>query len=258
MEAKNFAGKAAIVTGASRGIGKAIALKLAGGGARLVLTARSVEALADTMTQAKALGAEALAVATPDTIADPVVAAVLKAFGGVDILINNAGTTKSGNFTELTDEDWADGYEVKLFGAVRMARAAWPHLKQRQGSVINLGGAGGHTPDARFSIGGSVNAAVMAFTKSLAQVGIDDGVQVNCINPGLVRTDRLVRRIEEAAERWSVDLEEAARRMQVEQKITRFAQPEEIADLVAYILSPSGRVLHGALLDADAGYTKGL
>ncbi len=258
MQTKNFTGKTAIVSGASRGIGKAIALNLAAGGAQLVLTARSLEALADTIAQAQALGTKALAVATPDTAAEPVIAAALQAFGGVDILINNAGTTKTGKFTELTDADWADGYQVKVFGAVRLARAAWPHLKQRKGSVINIGGAGGHTPDARFSIGGSVNAAVMAFTKSLAQVGIEDGVQVNCINPGLVRTDRLIRRIEEAAEMWSVSQEEAAKRMHAELKITRFAESEEIADLVAYILSPSGRVFHGALLDADAGYTKGL
>ena len=251
-------GKVAIVTGASRGLGRAIAVRLAQGGAKLVLTARSEAALEDTAGEVRGLGAEVRLLATPEGDPEPVVAAASSAFGGIDILVNNAGTTKSGDFVALTDEDWADGYRVKLFGAVRMSRAAWPELKRRCGAIINIAGAGGHTPDARFTIGGSVNSAVMAFTKALAQVGIEDSVQVNCINPGLIKTDRLNRRIEEGAQRWSVSMEEAATRMHVEQRITRFGEPHEIADLVVYILSPSGRLFHGSLIDADAGYTKGM
>ena len=251
-------GKVAIVTGASRGIGRAIALRLAQGGAHLVLTAQSEEALEGTVQDARKMGAKVKALATPDCAPGPLVSAATSLFGGIDIVVNNAGKTKTGDFLELNDDDWESGYAVKLFGATRLCKAAWPELKRRQGSIINIAGAGGHTPDSRFTIGGSVNAAMMAFTKALAQLGIEDGVQVNCINPGLIKTDRLNKRIDDAAVKWSVSTEEAANRMHAEHRITRFGEPSEIAELIAYITSPSGRLMHGALIDIDAGYTKGI
>lgn len=250
--------KVAIVTGASRGIGQAIAYRLVRDGARMVVTARSVESLAETVEGIARLGGEVEIVATPGGEADLVVEAAMSRFGRIDILVNNAGTTKTGAFLALTDEDWADGYATKVFAAMRLCRAAWPALKASGGSVVNIAGAGGRTPDEFFTIGGSVNSAVMAFTKALAQLGIEDGVQVNGINPGLIKTNRLIRRIGEAAERWGVPLAEAEARMLVEHKISRFGQPEEIADLIAYITSPAGRIFQAALLDADAGFTKGI
>jgi NAD(P)-dependent dehydrogenase (short-subunit alcohol dehydrogenase family) len=258
MEQKHFSGKVAIVTGASRGIGRAIALRLADGGARLVITARSLAALQDTSEHIRSKGLDVVSVATPDGDADLVVSKAIQAFDGIDILVNNAGTTKSGEFTSLTDEDWADGYRTKVFGAARLCKAAWPELKRRRGSVVNIGGVGGRAPDERFAIGGSVNAAVMAFTKSLAQLGIADGVQVNCVNPGLIRTDRLQKRIVEAAQRWTLSLEDAEGKLLLENRIARFGEATEIAELIAYILSPSGRLLQGALIDADAGFNKGV
>jgi len=258
MENNTLVGKVAIVTGASRGIGRSIALRLADGGVRLVVTARSLAALQETADLIRRSGVEVVLVATPEGDPERVVLEATRAFGGIDILINNAGTTKSADFLSLTDEDWADGYRVKVFGATRLCRAAWPQLKERRGSVINIGGVGGRAPDERFTIGGSVNAAVMAFTKALAQLGITDGVQVNCVNPGLIRTDRLTKRIADAAKRWSVSVEEAEAKMLLEHRIGRFGEPNEIAELVAYIVSPPGRLLQGSLIDADAGFNKGV
>ena len=258
VSGKQLAGKVAIVTGASRGIGRAIARRFAASGSKLVLTARSLEALRTTLEEVRAMGAGAEGVATPDGDPSAVVSTATSTFGRIDVLINNAGTTKTGDFISLTDRDWADGYQVKVFAAVRLARAAWPELKKSKGSVINLAGAGGHTPDARFTIGGSVNAAVMAFSKALAQLGIEDGVQVNCINPGLVRTDRLIHPIEHAMKSWSLEREAAEARMRAEYRISRFGEPEEIADFILYLLSPPGRIFQGAHIDADAGFTKGI
>jgi NAD(P)-dependent dehydrogenase (short-subunit alcohol dehydrogenase family) len=251
-------GKVAIVTGASRGIGQAIALRFAADGARLVITARTVESLADTAARVQRAGGAVECVATPDGNADRVVKAALDRFACIDILVNNAGTTKGGAFLSLTDDEWAEGFGTKMFAAMRLCRAAWPSLKARGGSVVNMAGAGGRTPDAFFAMGGSVNAAVMAFTKALAQLGIEDGVQVNALNPGFVKTDRLTRRIAEAAERWQLPQEQAEQRMHVEHKISGFATPTQIADIIAFIVSPQGRLFQGALIDADAGYTKGV
>lgn len=239
--------KVAIVSGASRGIGHAIALRLAADGARVVLTARDEGLLKET---AAIIGEEnslvaALDLRLADSAAKIVDAAVAK-FGTVDILVNNAGATKRGDFETLTDDDFVDGFALKYFGAVRLTRAAWPHLKKQSGAVVNIVGSGGRTPGALFTIGGSVNAAVLSFTKAMSEKGIQDGVQVNAINPGPVRTARFAKRLEGTTE-------EAILR---EEKIARIGEPADIAALVSFILSPHGRLLQGSLIDADGGATK--
>jgi len=147
---------------------------------------------------------------------------------------------------------------LKFFGAVRITRAAWPHLKQQSGSVVNIAGVGGRTPGPQFAIGGSVNAAVLSFTKALADVGVRDGVQVNAINPGPVRTDRLERRLAAEAAASGTDVVEAARSFVRDAKITRLGDPEDIANLVSFMVSPAGRLLQGSLIDMDGGQTKTL
>jgi len=249
--------RTAIVTGASRGIGRAIALRLARNGARVVLCARDRDALDRAVRDVEQAQGRAIAVSLdlrlPDA-APQIVAAALGAFGTIDILVNNAGATKRGEFEQLSDEDWMDGFALKFFGAVRLTRAVWPHLKQQAGSVVNIAGVGGRTPGPQFAIGGSVNAALLSFTKALADVGIRDGVQVNAINPGPVRTGRLERRLAE----MGTDIEEAERNFVRDAGITRLGDPEDIANLVAFVVSPAGRLLQGALIDMDGGQTKTL
>src|SRR5262249_9215435 len=247
--------KTAIVTGASRGIGRAIAVQLARDGAQIVLCARDQVALDETAGAIEQAQGRAIAVALDLRLTDSagqIVTSALGAFGGIDILVNNAGATKRGEFELLTDDDWADGFALKFFGAVRLTRAAWPHLKQQSGSVVYIAGVGGRTPGPQFAIGGSVNAALLSFTKALADVGVRDGVQVNAINPGSVRTDRLAKRLAS----MGGDAEEAARSLVREVNITRLGEPEDIANLVSFVVSPAGRLLQGSLIDMDGGQTK--
>jgi 3-oxoacyl-[acyl-carrier protein] reductase len=180
--------------------------------------------------------------------------AALREFGAIDFVVNCAGATKRGDFESLTDDDWADGYALKMFGAVRVTRAAWPHLRTRSGSVINIAGVGGRTPGPQFTIGGSVNAALLAFTKALADVGLTDSVQVNAVNPGPVRTARLEKRLAAI----SADPAAAEAAFIRDEKIVRIGEPSDIAALVSFILSPAGRLLHGSLIDMDGGSTKSL
>ena len=149
-------GKIIVVTGASRGIGRAIALRLAREGAALVLAARSEEDLLKVAAEAEAAGGMAVAVAIDLRTADSpaaLVKAALDAYGAIDIVVNNAGATKRGDFLELTDADWVDGFALKFFGAVRLTREAWPHLKARRGAVLNIVGSGARTPGPEFTIG---------------------------------------------------------------------------------------------------------
>lgn len=251
-------GKVAIVTGASKGIGRAIAETLATEGMKLVLIARSADLLESL---ARSLPGESL-VQTVD-LRDPavpaqVVAATAQRFGGIDLVVNNAGATKRGDFLQLTDDDWADGYALKFFGAMRLSRAAWPHLMRRQGSIVSIIGIGGRTGQAEFAIGGSVNAAAMNLTKVLADRGVIDGVRVNAINPGAIATERLQVRIQNFAREQGISEAEAAVKLPRSMGIARFGEPAEIARAVAFLASPQAAYLQGAVIDVDGGQTRTL
>ena len=251
--------RTAIVTGASRGIGRAIALRLAKDGVRMILSARDRDRLDGAVSEIRKTGGEAaflpLDLRTPD--APPRLAEfALKTFGRIDIVVNNAGATKRGEFSDLTEEDWADGFALKFFGAVRLTRAAWPHLKATSGSLINISGIGGRTPGSEFTIGGSVNAALLSFTKAMADAGVRDGVQVNAINPGAIRTDRYQTRMARLAAERGMDVASTEREFVQAENITRIGEPEDVAGLVAFVASREGRYLQGALIDMDGGATK--
>src|SRR5579875_2021017 len=256
---KRLIGKTAIVTGSNRGIGRAIAQRFAAEGARVVLAARDAALLetaaAEILNRGGTAARMALDLRPPDAPARRV-EFTLREFGPPEILVNNAGATKRGDFFELSEEDWADGFALKFFGAVRLTRAAWPHLKERRGSVLNLSGVGGRMPGPYFPIGGSVNAALLSFTKAMADVGVRDGVQVNAINPGSIRTDRLRRLLAQQAAEHNIPPEQAEQKIVEMNRITRIGEPEEIAALAAFVVSPEGRLLQGALIDMDAGATK--
>jgi NAD(P)-dependent dehydrogenase (short-subunit alcohol dehydrogenase family) len=256
---KPLQGKISIVTGASRGIGRAIALRLAAEGSSVVLCARDQALLDAAAIEIRASGGSAEAIALdlrlPDSgqrIADFAVGR----FGRIDIVVNNAGATKRGDFLDLTDDDFADGFALKFFGSVRLTRAAWPHLKAARGSVVFISGVGGRTPGAQFTIGGSVNAALLSLTKALADLGLRDGVQVNAVNPGTIRTARYTGRLNALAKERGLDPESAEREYVRNGAIARIGEPEDIAALVAFVAGPEGKMLHGALIDMDAGATK--
>jgi 3-oxoacyl-[acyl-carrier protein] reductase len=251
--------RVAIVKGASQGIGRAIALKLAEEGAEVMLAARSAELLKEVQAEIESKGGKAawlsLDLRTPNAPA-LLVEKTIEVLRGIDIVVNNAGATKRGDFLTLSEEDWMDGFALKLFGAVRLLRAAWPILKQRKGSVVNIAGVGGRTPGVQFTIGGSVNAAMLSFTKAMADVGVRDGVQVNAINPGAVRTARLVSRLQTLSKEKGISAAEAEALMVADSGITKIGEPEDVANLVAFMVSPQNRYLHGALIDLDGGTTK--
>ena len=252
--------KVAVVTGASRGIGQAIARRLAADGAHCILCARDREALTRVALEIAAAGgtADLVALDLRDAGAAARVVEAAERRGRLDILVNNAGATVRGPFTALTDDAWQDGFALKFFGAVRLCRTAWSLLQTNRGSIVNIAGIGGRTPGAEFAIGGSVNAALMCFTKSIADAGVAAGIQVNAINPGSIRTDRLRKRLADVSTREGIDHETAERHFVTSSGTTRIGEPDDISALVAFVVGPEGRFLHGALIDMDGGATKAL
>jgi NAD(P)-dependent dehydrogenase (short-subunit alcohol dehydrogenase family) len=254
-------GKVALVTGSSRGIGRGIAEGLATEGCRLMLTGRDAAALSDVAATVTRRGgaAEILAIdLRRQDAADTLVAAVRKAYGRLDILVNNAGTTKRGDFLTLPDADWDEGFALKFFAHVRLARAAWPLLCETRGSLVVIGGTAGKQPTANSIIGASVNAAVNSFCQALAQIGNDAGVQVNVVSPGHVDTDRLQRRIDALKKETGLDEAGARERYRQTLGVNRLGLPKDVADLVAFIASPRGRWLHGAVVDLHGGQIRAI
>jgi 3-oxoacyl-[acyl-carrier protein] reductase len=253
-------GKVALVTGSSRGIGRGVALTLAQEGCDVMLTGRDEAALREVTSAIGQHGRTAKYCPLDlreEKAAETLVAAVREGFGRL-LLVNNAGATKRGDFLALTDADWADGYALKFFAHVRLSRAAWPLLRDVGGSVVTIGGTGGRMPTAAFTIGSSVNAASAAFAKALADLGKTDHVQVNTINPGHVETDRLWRRISADMERTGRSEAEVREQHRQDINITRFGAPEDVASLVAFMVSLRGRWLHGATIDMDGGEVRAL
>jgi NAD(P)-dependent dehydrogenase (short-subunit alcohol dehydrogenase family) len=254
-------GKVALVTGASKGLGRAISQTLATEGMHLALAARTEPALRELADQIESQGGQAMVFPVDlsiPTTAQQFIDAALARFGQIDLLVNNAGATKRGGFLQLTDQDWHAGYELKFHGTVRLCRCAWPHLVKSHGSIVNIAGVGGRTGSAEFTLGGSVNAALSLFTKALADRGVQDGVRVNAINPGAFATDRLETRIRKVAAEENVTEDQAAQRLAARERIARFGVPREIGEAVAFLASERAAYIHGAVIDIDGGLTRGL
>jgi NAD(P)-dependent dehydrogenase (short-subunit alcohol dehydrogenase family) len=256
-------GKVALVTGASRGIGASIAAELAREGVQVCLAARDRAKLDEIASGIAATsGNNRTAVIAGDlrqpASAKAAVDATISAFGRLDILVNNAGATKRADFFTLTDEDWEDGFALKFHGYVRTTRAAWPHLREACGSIVNIVGIGSRAGSAEFTIGGSVNVALLNFTKAMADIGIKDGVRVNAINPGLIETERFARNIERVSRDHGFDREQAMAYLLSSHGTTRVGRPEEIGWLTAYLASDKADFIQGCVIDIDGGATRSL
>ena len=256
MSPQTSSRKVALVTGSNRGIGRGIALELAADGRDIVLTGRDVAALETTALEIRALGVTAHIHAADLREQDApakLIAAVEKQCGRLDILVNNAGAARRGDFFTMPDEAWADGFSLKFFAHVRLTRAAWPLLKATGGSVVTIAGIGARAPVADYMVGAAVIGAQLAFMKALADIGKKHGVQTNTINPGSVETDRFAHRLALIRKKTGLDEEAAKEHHRAELDITRFGKPEDVGALVAFLVSPRGRWIHGAAIDIDGG-----
>jgi 3-oxoacyl-[acyl-carrier protein] reductase len=257
MDAKSVA----IVTGASQGIGQATAVRLARDFSVVVLVARNTDGLEKTAQEVRSAGAEALVSALDlrdSQAAQAVVQGTLKNFGRIDALVNIAGAVPQIDLFEMTDEQWDDGMALKLHGARRLTIRAWDALKASKGSVIFISGSAALDPKPGFAAVAATNAAIIALAKAFAEQGIKDGVQVNSVVPGAVMTGRRESFFKKWAPAHNLSVEEAIKKFPEEAGISRFGKPEEIADLLGYLVSPAAKWLTGASIRMDGGEIKSI
>lgn len=251
----------AIVTGASQGIGKATAIRLARDFSALVLVARDPAHLQQTADAVKAAGADSLVLdadLSEPWAAQWVVDRSCDVFGRLDALLNIAGAVPQIDLFEMTDEEWDEGLALKLHGARRLTIAAWPALKAAKGSVVLMSGNSALLPRAPYAAVGTINAAIVALAKAFSERGIADGVQVNSVLPGPVMTGRRRSYLQHWAPLHDMTVEEATANFPKQAGIARYGEPEELAELMAFLVSPGARWMTGATLRMDGGEVKSI
>jgi 3-oxoacyl-[acyl-carrier protein] reductase len=249
----NLTGRKALVTGASKGIGRATARLLAAEGCDLVLVARTAADLAAARDAIRAQHNVAVTVVPLDLASGGAAGALAADFPDIDILVNNAGAIPGGSVAEIDESRWRQAWDLKVFGYVNLTRAYLALMQaRRRGVIVNVIGSGGEKLDAAYIAGAAGNASLMAFTRALGGASPDAGVRVVGINPGPVATDRLVTLLRKRAQDR---LGDASRWQELVKPMPfgRAAHPEEIAAMVAFVASDLSAYTSGTIITIDGG-----
>jgi NAD(P)-dependent dehydrogenase (short-subunit alcohol dehydrogenase family) len=250
---KSLANRIALITGASRGIGRAAATTFASEDCSLHLAARSVHELESLRSEVLAKHKVAVALHPGDLSTTESMVKLASACGDVDVLINNAGDIPSGPLETLEDSDWRRGFDLKVFGYINLTRAIYLRMKkQGSGVIINDIGNSGENWDYNYVAGSTGNAALMSFTKAIGGISLDFGVRVVGINPGPIATDRMVRMMKRRA-RDDLGSESRWQEYLSDYPGGRMGTAQEVADLMAFLASPRAGYISGTIVTIDGG-----
>jgi NAD(P)-dependent dehydrogenase (short-subunit alcohol dehydrogenase family) len=253
----SLAGRAAIVTGGSKGVGLAVARRFAASGADVAIMARGHEGL-DQAVEAISAKARGRLAAIQGDVAVPADLQrlhdeTMRGFGRIDIVVNNAGTSRTGPFEQITDDLWREDFDQKLFAAIRLIRLVWPQMKERRwGRIINVLNIGAKAPRPGSAPTSVTRAAGMALTKVLAHEGAPFNVLVNALLIGLIEADQHVR----TATRLGVKLDDYMKDRSREIPLGRPGRAEEFASLACFLVSDAASYITGTAINVDGGLSR--
>lgn len=259
-----LAGKNAIITGGSAGIGLACAKALFAEGANVMMVARNQERLNHAADRVKRIDPSRTIVTMSEDLTDEaapkrIMKEALNSFGTIDILINNAGAARAGSFWDLSDQDFLDAWNLKLLGYIRMVKTVGAYMKQnRRGHIVNIIGTGGRTPSPTFLPGGTANAALLNFTKGISKELATYGVRINAISPSVTETERAERIAIQNAEAKGITVEEQKALDKAAVPLGELVQPEDIANMALILVSDRIPSITGAEIVIDGGIQPGL
>jgi 3-oxoacyl-[acyl-carrier protein] reductase len=259
----HLAGKVALVCAASRGLGKAAALSLAAEGAKVAICARHADTLdAAAFDIRTSTGADVMPVPADLSQAagiERLIEQVVAKWGGIDVLVTNAGGPPPGTSEVLSEEDWRSAFETLLMSVVRLCRGVVPVMRRRGGGrIINITSISAKQPIDRLMLSNSLRPAVHGFSKTLAGELAAENIQVNCVAPGYTRTERVVELTEEVARRSGGTREEAEQRLVADIPARRLGEPDELASLITFLASDRAKYITGATIAVDGGFIRGL
>ncbi|MGI0491423.1 SDR family oxidoreductase [Alkalinema pantanalense CENA528] len=263
-------GKTAIVTGGSAGIGLATAKALYREGVKVAIAARNPERLEQAVNSIRELSPTSASQTVGDVLAisadvsqaegiEKIVSQTLSHFGPIDILVNNAGSARAGSFLDLGDEAFIEAWDLKLLGYIRLVRSIVPGLiQQRSGQIINIVGGAGRTPRANFLPGGTTNAALLNFTRGISKELAQYNIRINAISPGLTATERAEHLAEQTSQSLGISVEQYKAEILHSIPLGRIVPPEEIANLVLFLVSDLAASITGSEILVDGGATPGV
>ena len=251
----NLSGKRAIVTGASKGIGLAIAQSLLSEGCAVHLVARSDAALKELTSQLNVVSQDRVTYSALDLSKSESIPLLLEASGQIDILVNNAGAIPGGDLQSIDEQRWRDSWELKLFGYINLSRAVYKlMMEKKSGVIINVTGLAADRLDTNYIAGSSANASLNAFSRTLGSNSFKDGIRCLAVSPGAVETDRLVTLMKTKA---AVELGSEDRWRELLKGLPhgRAAKTIEVADVVTFLASDRASYLSGIVVNVDGGHS---